>query len=831
MRAVRTFTVRTPLPEALEPLRRLALNLRWSWDERVSSLFAWIDPGLWERGGHDPVSLLAAVERDRLETLASDAGFLSMLAEADAHLTAYTTSPGWPKGALRCVAYFSPEFGIAEALPQYSGGLGVLAGDHLKAASDLGVPLVGIGLFYRYGYFRQLLDADGWQDQSYPHLDPHAMALSLVDGARVEVEMGDVDLVAQVWRADVGRIRLYLLDADIEDNAPAERQVTDRLYGGGPEQRIRQEILLGMGGLRALSLLGEQTQVLHTNEGHAGFLTLERMHQLVTGAGLSFAEAMEATRAATIFTTHTPVSAGIDRFPRELMERYFGRWAAACGVTLDHLMALGHEEGDGADDPFNMAILGLRMSGRANAVSELHARVTRAMFAPLWPDLPEDEVPVAAVTNGVHGPTWVAPEVSDLFRGSVGDRWDSAGPDEWARITLVDDAAIWGARAAGRTRLVETVRRRAGSTRPGAPLDPDVLTIGFARRFAPYKRATLLLSQPDRLRALLLDSDRPVQMVFAGKAHPADDGGKELIRAIVHFSRDASIRDRFVFVEDYDIAVARAFYQGSDVWLNTPRRPMEACGTSGEKAALNGALNLSILDGWWDEMYDGTNGWAISSAEYEPDDGRRDEHEANSLFGLLEHEVVPLFYDRPSASEVPEGWCSKVRTAWLSLGPKVSAARMVRDYAKRLYEPAAAHVDALSADDFARTRSFTHWQERVRSEWKAVRVEDVRMDDSALDLGGVRDIEVVVSLGGLGPDEAAVQVVHGTVGAGAELSPAGPVVTLEHTGDSDGRSTYRGAVTGSRSGRYGIGVRVVPAHPDLPHPLSMGLATWAESES
>ncbi|MBW3536638.1 MAG: alpha-glucan family phosphorylase [Actinobacteria bacterium] len=829
MRAVRTFTVRTPLPAPLEPLRRLALNLRWAWDAPTASVFSSISPELWESTGHDPVSVLAAVGGERLDSLAADTDFVSRVEQADAELSAYLAAPPFSADTpLRSVAYFSPEFGIAEALPQYSGGLGVLAGDHLKAASDLGVPLVGVGLFYRYGYFRQILDADGWQDQHYPHLDPHAMALTLIDGVRVEVEMGDADLVAQVWRADVGRVRLYLLDADIEENDPAERLVTDRLYGGGPEHRIRQEILLGMGGLRALSALGEDTQVLHTNEGHAGFLTLERVRQLMTGEGLSLPEAIEATRAATIFTTHTPVSAGIDRFPRELMERYFKRWAASCGVSLDELMELGHGIGEDIEEPFNMAVLGLRMSGRANAVSKLHARVTQEMFAPLWPGIPEEEVPVAPVTNGVHFPSWVAPEAAELFGRCIGEGWPSAGEQDWERIHELDDDSIWTARRAGRGRLVDAVRRRHRSPGGAPRLDPDALTIGFARRFAPYKRATLLLSQPDRLRSLLLHPEHPVQMVFAGKAHPADDAGKELIRAIVHFSRDPEIHNRFVFVEDYDIGVARAFYQGADVWLNTPRRPMEACGTSGEKAALNGALNLSILDGWWDEMFDGENGWGIDSAEYEADQARRDEHEANSLFVLLEHEVVPLFYDRPAPGAPPPGWCSKMRTAWASLGPQVSAARMVRDYATQLYEPTAQRVDDLEADAFARARALADWKQRVLRGWSGVSVGEVTVDDSALDLRGSREVEVRVSLGDLTPTDALVQAVHGTVGAGAELTPAGEPAALSHVEKAGGEHVYRGSVTGLRSGRYGVGIRVLPAHPDLAQAVEMGIATWAE---
>jgi starch phosphorylase len=546
-------------------------------------------------------------------------------------------------------AYFSPEFGVSEDLPQYSGGLGVLAGDHLKAAADLGLPLVGVGLFYDHGYFHQALDDDGWQHEDFPQLDPSTLPLEAVD-ARVELELAGETVVAEVWRHDVGSVPLYLLHVD---------GVTDRLYGGDVEHRLRQEIVLGVGGVRLLEQLGLAAEVFHSNEGHAGFLTLERIRRLVVDGGVSFDDAVATVPRGGIFTTHTPVPAGIDRFPRELMDRYFGSWAAECGVDVDRLMALGHFPGEPLDAPFNMAVLGLRLAGRANAVSRLHAEVSRQMFAAL-------DVSIDAITNGVHVPTWAPARPS---------------PD-------LDDAALWATLGRGRRHLVDVVR-----TRVGVELDPDVLTIGFARRFAGYKRATLLLSQPERLEALLLSDRRPVQLVFAGKAHPADQEGKELIRQVVAFARRPQVRHRMAFVEDYEIGVGRAFYAGSDVWLNTPRRPHEACGTSGMKAVLNGGLHCSVLDGWWDEMYDGKNGWAIPSFEGEPDLGRRDHLEADSLFALLEGEIVPMFYARDDAG-LPSGWLDKVRVSLRSLAPQVTAERMVREYVARLYEPASAEVSS-----------------------------------------------------------------------------------------------------------------------------------------
>ncbi|MDQ3305840.1 MAG: alpha-glucan family phosphorylase [Actinomycetota bacterium] len=841
MKALRSFTVRPRLPEALAGLEDLAMNLRWAWDERTRELFRWVDPDAWESGHHDPVRLLAAVGRDRLAQLEADPGFCRFLGEVHEALGRYGERPRWfqgrPRPTLRSVAYFSPEFGLAEALPQYSGGLGVLAGDHLKAASDLGVPLVGVGLFYRHGYFRQSLNSDGWQLERYPSLDPFAMAVRPVKGVRVEVDLAGRPLVARVWRADVGRVRLYLLDADIEENDAEGRGVTDRLYGGDTEHRLRQEILLGVGGVRALEAVGEVTQVFHTNEGHAGFLGLERIRRSIGHDGLSFAEAVEATRSASIFTTHTPVPAGIDRFPRPLMTRYFSGWAQECGVDLDTLMALGHQAGEAPDAPFNMAVMGLRLAGRSNAVSALHGAVSRSMFSPLWPDVPVDEVPIGSITNGVHAHTWVSSEMDDLLARHVLPAWNEAGPERWDRVRRMGDEELWRVRDQGRERLVAFVRQhlRASLADRGLissdtawcdeVLDPKALTVCFARRFATYKRATLLLSQPERLGALLASPERPVQFVFAGKAHPADDLGKEMIREIVSFSSLPEFRHNVVFVPDYDIAVARTLYQGADVWLNNPRRPQEACGTSGEKAALNGSLNCSVLDGWWDEMFDGENGWAISSAEGIDDLAKRDQVEADSLFALLEDQIVPLFYER-TQGPLPRRWIARIKSSLVSLGPQVTADRMVRDYVEELYEPTAARADALAADRFARARALAEWKQRVRACWKGVHIDTVDGHDMAPDLGGEQVVEVVVALGDLAAGDVEVQVLHGPVGHNDELGEVS-IVTMAPAGEAgDGHLRYRATLTCDRPGRYGLTARIVPAHPDLVTPVELGLVTW-----
>ncbi|MGH9181542.1 MAG: alpha-glucan family phosphorylase, partial [Acidimicrobiales bacterium] len=543
-------------------------------------------------------------------------------------------------------------------------------------------------------------------------------------------------------------------------------------------------------------------------------------------------------RASTIFTTHTPVPAGIDQFPRDLMERYLGRWARECGLSQDQLMELGHAPGEHAGAPFNMAVMALRLTGRANGVSKLHGQVSRKMFAPLWPGFEDEEVPIGSVTNGVHARTWVSPEMDDLLARYVTPAWSEADAQAWDGLRSARDDELWRVREQARERLVAFVRNRlkvAALARGVSPtdggwrdevLDPHILTIGFARRFASYKRATLLMSQPDRLRAMLLSADRPVQLVYAGKSHPADDLGKEMIRQIFQFSRDPAVRHRVTFVQDYDILVARMLYQGCDVWLNNPRRPQEACGTSGEKAALNGGLNCSILDGWWDEMFDGENGWAISSAEADDDLARRDEVEANSLYELLERHVVPMFYER-TEGPVPRRWVRQVRRSLVSLGPKVVASRMVRDYVEQMYEPVAARADAMAATNHARARALTAWKQRVRDGWDEVRVESVDSDASVADLGAMRLVEAAVALGPLEPDDVAVQLLHGPVVANDEMADVRQVtLALSAPGDGQGRWRYSGRFACEAAGRHGFTVRVVPSHPDLVSMADMGCVAW-----
>ncbi|ABD13016.1 glucan phosphorylase [Frankia casuarinae] len=850
MRALRRFTVRAQLPGQLAPLGELVLNLRWSWHPETLDLFESVDPELWRATKGDPVRLLGEVDHNRLLALAADRRFVRRLTDVADDLQEYLTADLWyqqrkAEGAPSAIAYFSPEFGITEVLPQYSGGLGILAGDHLKTASDLGVPIIGVGLLYRAGYFVQSLSRDGWQQERYPGIDPHGLPLTqLTDtaGMPVKVAVGLPEgrtLHAQIWKAQVGRVPLLLLDSDVEDNQPAERGVTDRLYGGGTDHRLLQEMLLGIGGVRALRAYAAVTgtpepEVYHTNEGHAGFLGLERIRELVEN-GLSFDEALQAARAGTLFTTHTPVPAGIDRFPRSLVARHFGGDNGWPGVPVERIMQLGVEA-----DPnvFNMAHMGLRLAQRSNGVSKLHGIVSREMFAGLWPGFDTAEVPIGSVTNGVHAPTWVSRPIIELADrepdpGLLSD--DAAG---FEKISTLPDEVVWAARRQLRERLVTEVRRRLRASwleRGAAPgelewvesvFDPDILTIGFARRVPSYKRLTLMLRDRDRLRRLLLHPQRPIQMVIAGKAHPADDGGKQLVQQIVQFSDDPAVRSRIVFLPDYDIGMARFLYSGSDVWLNNPLRPLEACGTSGMKAALNGCLNLSIRDGWWDEMFDGQNGWAIPTADGVEDPDRRDDIESAALYDLLENTVAPRFYDSEPGDGIPRRWAAMVKHTLSALGPQVLASRMVQEYVERYYVPAGVSARAAAANGFAGARDLAAWKSRVHAAWPGVRVLNV--DSAGLgdtpQVGQSLVVRATVDLGELALGDIDVLASYGRIDQTDRiLDPS--TLFLQPVGEGEGGYRYEGTIPLGRTGPFGYTVRVLPRHALTASIAELGLVT------
>ena len=851
MKAIRRFTVRTVLPEALSALDELSSNLRWSWNEPTRQMFRSIDPALWEITGHDPIALLGAVGRARLDELASDEGFVATTRTLVDDLHDYLEKPRWYQtlsGAPASIGYFSPEFGIAAALPQYSGGLGILAGDHLKSASDLGVPIIGVGLFYRAGYFRQAISRDGWQQETYPVLDPDGLPLTVLrhpDGTAAQVVLSLPDgkaLFARVWQVKVGRITLLLLDTDIPENDDSLRTVTDRLYGGGGEHRLLQELLLGIGGVRAIKAYTELTstpypEVFHTNEGHAGFLGLERISDLI-GDGLGFAEALQVVRAGTVFTTHTPVPAGIDRFEIDMITRYFSTDLLP-GLAVGDVVTLGEENYVGGDPAFfNMAVMGLRLAQRANGVSLLHGEVSRGMFGPLWPGFDADDVPITSVTNGVHAPTWTDPAMLELAEQKFGSV-DTTAVD-WAS-PAVSDADLWSVRGRMREQLVHDARRRVSAAwqeqNPGVGdpswfselLDPNVLTIGFARRVPTYKRLTLMLHDQDRLRSLLLHPERPIQLVIAGKSHPADEEGKRLFQKLVEFSMEPEVRKRIVFLPNYDIGMAKLLYPGTDIWLNNPLRPLEACGTSGMKAALNGSLNLSILDGWWAEFYDQENGWAIPSADSAGDSAERDKLEADSMYDLIEHQIAPRFYDR-AKDGVPTRWVESIRHTLSTLSPALSADRMVKEYVERLYIPASHAEDAVSANGYQPARDLAAWRTRVTAAWPGVHVTHVESGgvDAVPQVGDDLHLRATIDTGGLSPADLAVEVVYGRAREGdrlddvehqslelVEAEPGAPVV-------------FAGTVPLSRSGSFGYTVRVVPKHALLASPAEFGLIAVAE---
>jgi starch phosphorylase len=843
------------LPARLGAVGELASNLRWSWHEPTRALFARISPDDWRQTGGDPIALLGAVSPERLEELSHDEGFVAWANSLRDDLNRYLAEPRWYQQLEgekpSSIAYFSAEFGIAAALPQYSGGLGILAGDHLKAASDLGLPLTGVGLFYRAGYFSQAISRDGWQQESYPVLDPDGLPLTvlrLADGSAAHIALALPDgraLFARVWQAQVGRVRLLLLDTDIPENSEDLRGITDRLYGGGGEHRLLQELLLGIGGVRALKLAAElgdapEPEVFHANEGHAGFQGLERISCLIRD-GLTFDVALQVVRAATVFTTHTPVPAGIDRFERTLIEQYFGGDLLP-GLAVDDILKLGAEDYEGGSpEVFNMAVMGLRLAQRANGVSELHGDVSRGMFQGLWKGFDQNDVPITSVTNGVHAATWTDPLLQELASSKLGAS-DTANAD-WNNPD-VSDSDLWAVRGDMRRQLVHDARRRVteafelqnpGSIPPAwyqTLLDPTVLTIGFARRVPTYKRLTLMLHDPARLKSILLNPQRPIQLVIAGKSHPADEEGKRLIQRLVQFASDPEVRHRIVFLPNYDIGMAQLLYPGTDVWLNNPLRPLEACGTSGMKASLNGGLNLSILDGWWNEYYDGENGWAIPTADGASTPEERDAIEAGALYDLMEHQVATRFYDRNSDG-IPERWLASVRHTLATLSPSLSAERMVREYTERLYLKAAAAGRIMSVRDHEAARELSAFKAHMTEQWpdvQVVHVESGGLDDTP-QVGDSLHLRAQVHLGGISPDDVAVEVVYGHAGTADELRD---VATFELTASTSGSSTdvagvvlFEGTLALSKAGAFGYTVRVVPKHAHLASPAELGLIATA----
>ncbi|MGP9537598.1 alpha-glucan family phosphorylase [Brachybacterium sp. AOP43-C2-M15] len=854
MKPISTFTVSSDLPGALAPLRDLALNLRWTWRRQTVDLFRSLDPRAFAASGENPIAMLSQVSAGRLAEAARDDDFLARMRSEVGDLRTYLDSGRWFQrtvpgtqgdGDGSSIAYFSMEFGISPTLPIYSGGLGILAGDHLKSASDLGVPLIAVGLLYQWGYFSQSLDRSGWQQEDYRLNDPERLPVEPVlaaDGEQLRVAVtlpGEREVAIGVWKAQVGRVPLLLLDTNVAPNDEQAREITDRLYGGDHEHRIVQEIVLGIGGVRAVeaftALSGAPSPtVFHLNEGHAGFSGLERVgRRMEDGAG--FSEAVAEVRAGTVFTTHTPVPAGIDRFDASQLRSYLdadgsGLSRLIPSLPVEAALALGIEEGG---DVFNMAQLGFRIAQRSNGVARLHGAVSRAMFQDLYPGFEVPEVPIGSVTNGVHRRTWTSAHMDDLFKKALGDV-DVSSLSDWSALATLTDHELTETRDALRADLVDMAREHVKESwlRRGADeaelawtdhiLDPRALTIGFARRVSTYKRLTLMLSDPERLKRILLDEDRPVQIVVAGKSHPADRPGKEFLQQLVQFADDHGVRHRIAFLPDYDIRMASVLIAGSDVWLNNPIRPEEASGTSGMKAVLNGGLTFSVSDGWWDEMKDDSAGWTIPTAEV-ADQAQRDAIEAEALYEILEQSIVPLFYER-DARGMQRGWMTKVRSSLVKVAPQITAARMVRDYVTDLYLPASRAASAFVADP-ALAGEFTAWKAGVQDAWSGVSVAGVHLEgvaDGSVPTGAEITLVADVELGGLGDADVLVEAVLGEIGTGEEIIDP-QLIPLQR--GEDGRWTARFALTAP--GEKGCTVRITPQHPVLASRAELGLVTTA----
>ncbi len=869
---IQSFRVVPYLPDPLRPLMEIAANLWWTWNHDAIALFARLDRDLWESTHHNPVKMLGAISQEKLDRAALDKTFIHQLNTVQVNLREHMASSGWygqvaasvntGAGDKPCrIAYFCAEFGLTECFQIYSGGLGGLAGDHLKSAAELGLPLVAVGLLYRKGYFHQYLNPDGYQQEVYPELDPANQPVRQVmdpkTGAqlRVQVELPGRMLTVGVWRCDVGRVPLYLLDCNMPENSREDRDITANLYGGDMEMRIRQEVVLGVGGVRALTALGEEPTVVHMNEGHAAFANLERIARLRAQTGLSFDEVREAVATASVFTTHTPVPAGIDRFPPRLIEQFFSHALPGLGLDLEGLLALGRENTADRGEFFSMAVMAIRTSRFANGVSRLHGEVSRKMWKGMWPGVPVQEVPIGHVTNGVHARTWVSSDFVRLYDRYLGDKWhtEPQDPATWRAIDEISDDELWNTHSRRREKLVAWCRRRvraqlaargAGALeieRAGSALDANTLTIGFARRFATYKRGTLLFRDPQRLLSILKDEQRPVQLIIAGKSHPRDEGGKRLIRDIVDFIRKNNVHNRVVFIEDYDLDVARRLVQGCDVWLNTPIRGLEASGTSGMKAAMNGCLHCSILDGWWDEGFDPECGFAIGRGENYDEHNRdeMDDIESRSLYHLIQSQIVPDFYGRSATSDAASGaaapphrWVARMRRCIKTMAPAFNTHRMLRDYATGFYFPAHVKGALLNKDALAASKGLAQQLERYRHSWHNINIESVESQSTsaAVSVRSLVRVSATVRLGDIAPEQVHVQLFHGRLDAlGAMLD--GHALAMQHAKDlGGGRHVFSGAFAPAFSGDHGFSVRVIPSDPRLVNPFVPGLITWDRDE-
>ena len=848
MQPVKTYNVSPRLPEVLEPLRELAHNLWWTWEPDARRLFRHLDTALWDATNHNPIRMLQLSRQARLLELATDDDYIREMRRVCQKFNAYMQRPD-TYGKLRAttpkIAYFSAEFGFHESVPNYSGGLGILSGDHCKSASDLDLNFVAVTLLYRHGYFKQQINKEGWQEavslnQNFYHL-PLREAQGGEQPLLVTVDILGRTVSAKVWELQIGRIKLYLLDTDIAQNAPEDRLITEQLYGGDLEMRIRQEIVLGIGGVRALDALGIAPEVWHMNEGHSAFMSLERIRQYVQHRGLAYYTALQVVAASNVFTTHTPVPAGNDAFPRHMMQRHFQSYVDGFRISFDDFFRLGQPSVN-AQETFSMTILALRTSRHANGVSKLHGDVSKGLWQDVWPGIPVSEVPITSITNGVHTKTWTAPEFHRIYDRYLGPSWEEhlTDPEYWRRVMDIPDEVLWETHQLLKHRLIDFIRGRlrVQRTRIGESpeqlrkingiLNPEILTIGFARRFATYKRGTLLFSQKERLMRLLHHPERPVQFIFAGKAHPKDEPGKRFIQDVYHASREAGLENSVVFVEDYDTYIGRRLYQGTDLWLNNPLRPLEASGTSGMKLPPNGGLNFSVLDGWWCEGYNGKNGWPIGPEIEGGTDEFQSSVDSDSLFNILENQIVPLYYAKPDG-RLPIAWIQLMRESMRSVTPVFNTHRMVSEYTERLYEPAAAAFKALSAKDCQAAIDLAAWKHATRVDWTKLRIEKVDTSETGASVAVGDPVKVTarVYLGPLDPSHVRVQAYVAETENGNLRNPFTVDLAEIEKLSADGVYCFSGAYLAAESGTYALNVRVVPTHPHLSQEHELRLITWA----
>ena len=850
---INKYMVSPSLPKELEPLLEITKNFWWCWNQKAVNLLRTIDIDNYDEKDHNPIRILGESSQECFYNMLHDDAAMMNLAEVYDEFKTYMNQETWyaslddsQKTENEKIAYFSFEYGLHESLPNYSGGLGILSGDHLKSASDLGLPFIAVGLLYRKGYFRQYLNADGWQQEYDIENDFFNLALEKVLDSNGETMKVDVDLpgrkvYAQIWKANVGRIQLYYLDANIEENSVEDRDITAQLYGGNLETRIQQEILLGIGGIKALKKLGIKPTIYHMNEGHSAFLSLERIRQLMIDDKLDRKTAREVVFSSNVFTTHTPVPAGNDVFPIEMMQKYFVDYIKQIDMSMEEFLKLGKIDPNNQKEDFCMTVLALNLSAENNGVSELHGHVSREMWKDIWKGVPAKELPIDSITNGIHTLSWISFDMQNLLDRYLGPRWRTKPLEYgiWERVQKIPDAELWRTHERRKERLIDFCRERLkaqiinrGFTKNEINhaeqiLTPEALTIGFARRFATYKRGTLLFRDIERLKKIISNPHRPVQIIFAGKAHPHDNGGKELIKNIAEICRREEFRDHIVFLEDYDINVARYMVQGVDVWLNNPRRPLEASGTSGMKVPPNGGLNFSILDGWWDEAYDGQNGWAIGNREEYTDLEYQDEVESNALYNVLENEIIPLYYER-GRDDIPRQWVTAMKWSMQTVCPQFSTNRMVADYFNKFYTNASRRYINMTSDDFKKSKELKSWKDNIYSKWSKVSFENTmsEMPSRNLQVGSKFEVKTIVNLGNIAPDSVRVELYHGKLSMKDEITEP-TIVEMKHSSDlGNGRHSFIGSLECVNTGQSGYAIRMYPYHKDLGYKFDMKMIIW-----